>query len=213
MPTVARNKLYLVAWLDPAGGTNLGAKNQYGRSRASIVVIGQDSIERIFILKAWAKRCPPDQLIHETFETQREFSPAAFGVDSSGPQLMFAQMLIREARERGIKHRFRPTPLRMDKTFSIETTLQPVVNQGRLFRPPEIDCSLLKGEWNTFPGGPYQDIMDALACAVRLLPASLPEHLQRMGQSQLRDYLRRTGMPEDQIKMKMIQHAEIAVAR
>ena len=213
MPAVSRKSLYLVAWLDPAGGTNLAAKNQYGRSRASIVVIGQDSVERIFILKAWAKRCPPDQLVHETFETQREFLPATFGVDASGPQLMFAQMLRKEARERGIRINLRPTPLRMDKTFSIETTLQPVVNQGRLFRPPEPECAYLKGEFNSFPGGPYQDIMDALACAVRLLPASLPEHLRRMGQNQLRDYLRRIGMPEDQIQMKMIQHAEALAAK
>jgi predicted phage terminase large subunit-like protein len=204
MPSVDRRKLWICAFTDPAAGPRAGRSN-YGLSRAADVVIGQDDIERVFILDTFIKRIAPDQLINRIFETNEKWKPAVYGIDSSGPQLEFAQMVQKEARERGIKISLRLVSLHQEKTFAIETALQPLASAGRLFRPNENDCRALKDEWTSFPDGMYRDGLDALACAVRLLPTVMPEHLRQMNEAQLRAYLTRTGMPKDQIEERVSQ--------
>ena len=204
MPTVDRRKLYLVAFCDPAGGPRAGRSN-YGLSRAAIVVIGQDDLERVFILEAFIQRIPPDKLIDRIFDTQQKWNPAVFGIDSSGPQLEFAQMVQKEARERGIRIPLRLVAQRQEKTFSIETTIQPLSSAGRLFRPHDNECRTLKDETTSFPDGMYRDGLDALANAIKLLPSILPAHLRQMNRNQLENYLTRTGMPKDQIAERLSQ--------
>jgi predicted phage terminase large subunit-like protein len=201
MPQVEVRKLWRAAWVDPAGGPT-AAKHQ--KPRAAIVAIGQDDFERVFILDSWADRVPPDKLIDRIFDTNARWRPAVFGIDASGPQVIFSQTVQREARERGIKIALRPTALRADKTFSIETTLQPLAAAGRLFRPPITRIHSLEAEWSNFPDGFYRDQLDALACAVRLLPRTLPEHLRNMGREQLRRYLQSTGMEKSQIELQLL---------
>jgi predicted phage terminase large subunit-like protein len=214
MPTVATNKLYKTAFADPAGGTNTLLTHAGTRSRASIVVVGQDDLERIFILEAWAKRLPPDQLMAKMFETQFKWKPAIFGMDSSGPQLQFHQIVKKEARDRNIHWNLRGVAERTDKITFIETVLQPIVAQGRLLRSAvEHEVADLKNEWQSFPGGSYKDIMDALARAVWLLPSSLPAHLRLMDRMQLKRYLERTGMDSSQVELRLAQHAELTGLR
>lgn len=208
MPTVDRNKLWRCAWVDPAGGPRAG-QSQSGLSRAAIVVIGQDDLERVFILEAWAQRVAPDRLIDRILDTQQKWNPAVFGIDSSGPQLMFSQLVQKEAHERGIRIPLRPMALKSDKTFSIETSIQPVAASGRLIRPIESECRALKEEMTSFPDGMFRDTLDALACAIRLLPSIMPEHMKKMTEGQLIDYLKRTGMPPDQIATRVAQHREV----
>lgn len=206
MPTLDISRLYKVSWCDPAGGNNPLVAKQYGLSRSAVVTIGQDDLERIYILSTWALKVPPDRLIERIFEEHFKWKPAIFGIDSTGPQILFAQTVQKEIRDRGFKMNLRPQALRLDKTFSIETTLQPVVANGRLFRPMESDCKSLRDEWHNFPDGHYRDILDALSCAIRLLPSSLPAHLRQMDRYQLRRYLERTGMSREQIDLRMQQH-------
>jgi len=214
MPATAIRKLYTVAWCDPAGGVNTLLTNAGTRSRASIVVIGQDDLERIFILDTWAKRLPPDQLIAKMFETQFKWQPAIFGMDASGPQLQFAQIVKKEARDRNIRWNLRAVAERVDKITFIETILQPVVAQGRLLRSEiEHEVADLKAEWQSFPSGAYRDIMDALARAVWLLPSSLPAHQRLMDRMQLKRYLERTGMDAAQVELRLAQHAEVTAQR
>jgi len=209
MQTLQINKLYKVAMLDPAGGPVSGTK-QSGRSRASITVVGEDDLERVVILEAWAKRIAPDQLIDRTFEMQERWRPAVFGIDASGPQLVFYQMLLKEARERGIKWSPRPIAMKMEKTDSIEKAIQPVAAAGRLIRPPEKECYPLADEWRNFPDGIYRDNLDTLAWCIRLLPSVLPAHLRMMSENQLRHYLERTGLPQDMIENQLAQRASFA---
>ena len=204
MPSIDRRKLWLCAFVDPAGGPRAGRSN-YGLSRAAIVVIGQDDLERVFILEAFIQRIPPDKLIDRIFDTQQKWNPAVFGIDSSGPQLEFAQMVQKEARERGVRIPLRLVAQRQEKTFSIETTIQPLSSAGRLFRPTDNECRTLKDETTSFPDGMYRDGLDALANAIKLLPAILPAHLKNMNREQLRRYLERTGMPKDQIAERLSQ--------
>lgn len=209
MQTVQFNKLYITAHVDPAGGPIVGQK-QSSRSRASIAVVGQDDLERIFILESFAKRIAPDQLTDRIFETQERWRPAVFGVDGTGPQLMYYQALLREGRERAVKWTPRRIDIKMDKTDAIEKTLQPVAASGRLIRPPEKECYALADEWRNFPDGTYRDALDALAWAIRLLPAVLPAHLKAMGENQLRNFLTRTGLPPDMIEQRMQQRDKFA---
>lgn len=194
-------KLWRACWVDPAGGPT-NAKHQ--KPRAAIVAIGQDDFERVFILDSWADRIAPDQLINRIFDTNARWKPAVFGIDASGPQVIFSQTLQREARERGIRIALRPVALHADKTFSIETTLQPIAAQGRLFRPPIARVHSLESEWNQFPDGFYRDQLDSLACCIRLLPRTLPEHLRMLGREQLRRYLEQIGTPKDQIELQLL---------
>ena len=204
MPTVDRRKLYLVAFCDPAGGPRAG-RSQYGLSRAADFVIGQDDLERVFLLQTFIQRIPPDQLINHIFDTNEKWRPAVYGIDASGPQLEFAQVVQKEARERGIRIPLRLVSQRENKTFSIETTIQPLSSAGRLFRPHENDCRALKDETTSFPDGMYRDGLDALANAIKLLPSVLPAHLKQMNRDQLSRYLERTGMPQDQIAERLSQ--------
>jgi predicted phage terminase large subunit-like protein len=204
MPTIDRRKLWICAFADPAGGPRAGRSN-YGLSRAAIVVIGQDDLERVFILEAFIQRIPPDKLIDRILDTQQKWNPAVFGIDASGPQLEFAQMVQKVAREQAVKIPLRFVAQRQEKTFSIETTIQPLASSGRLFRPHENDCRALKDETTSFPDGMYRDGLDALANAIKLLPAILPAYLRQMNREQLRRYLDRTGMPKDQIAERLSQ--------
>lgn len=204
MPTVDRRKLWICAFADPAGGPRAGRSN-YGLSRAAIVVLGQDDLERVFILEVFIQRIPPDKLIERIFDTQQKWNCAVFGIDSSAGQLEFAQMVQHTARERGLKVPLRLVAQRQEKTFSIETTIQPLASAGRLFRPHDNECRALKDEMQSFPDGMYRDGLDALANAIKLLPAILPAHLRAMNRNQLQNYLTRTGMPKDQIAERLSQ--------
>src|SRR5262249_2437113 len=139
------------------------------------------------------------------FDTQVRWQPQVFGIDSSGPQLIFYQHLLKEARERGIKWTPRGVPQQWNKADLIEKTLQPIAAGGRLFRPIEKECYALADEWRNFPDYTYRDALDALAGAIRLLPAVLPSHLRTMGEQQLRSYLLKTGMTDEMIKDRMAQ--------
>jgi predicted phage terminase large subunit-like protein len=202
MAQVEVRKLWRACWIDPAAGPTAA---KHAKANAAIVAIGQDSYERVFILDSWADRIAPDKLINRLFDTNARYKPAVFGIDASGfGGTLFEQTVRREARERGIKINLRPVNLKADKNFSIETTLQPIAASGRLFRPPINRCHSLEKEWNGFPDGFYKDQLDALACCIRLLPRTLPEHLKEMGREHLRRYLQTTGMPKDQIELQLL---------
>lgn len=211
MRTVQVNTLWRAAFLDPASGP----ENKGGRARSAIVVVGQDAIDRIFILRVWAQRSPTTSVVNEVFATHKMYRPAVFGFDATAHGgILFGEILRKEARERGVTVPFREVKFRTEKTFSIETTLQPVGAAGRLFRPEEAQCRVLKEEMTGFPDTSVpRDALDALAHAIRLLPSMLPEHLRIMGREQLRRYLERSGMAPDEVELRMTQHAENAKSR
>ena len=205
MPIVDRRKLWLAAFSDPAGGPRAGGRSNSGLSRAAIIVIGQDDLERVFILDVFIKRIAPDKLIDLMLAKQEQWKPAVFGIDASAGQIEFAEMVRSIARERGVRIPLRFVSQRQEKTFSIETTIQPLAASGRLFRPPDNDCRELKDEMTSFPDGMFRDGLDALANAIKLLPAILPVHMRQWDEKRLRNYLRQTGMPQDQIEERVSQ--------
>lgn len=203
MLSVKVNELYRVSWCDPAGSPQ---QAQHGTSRSAIVTIGQDALERVFILEAWIERVATTILEQRILATQAKWRPAKFGIDVSGPQGMFYDTMRRRATEEGVKIRWHPEALLHDKLFSIETAIEPVARGGRLFRPEEKFCRVLKDEWHRFPDKHFNDGMDALSNAIRLLPSSLPEHFKSMAREQLRRYLQKTGLSPAKILERLEQH-------
>jgi predicted phage terminase large subunit-like protein len=197
--------LYTVGFVDSAGGrvpgTNKGRSANY-RSRSAIIVISQDDIDRIFIRKAWARHCTTDELCDEIFATYAEFRPATIGIDSSANQSLFANALIREAREKGKKLPLTQIALGTDKDTRIETTLQPAATAGRIFAL--CDMTDLRGEWEGFPGSQFKDILDALAGAIKLLPTRHTNDEVSDEVNQYREHLRRMGFNEPEIEKRVI---------
>jgi hypothetical protein len=203
MQEIAVNSLYRVSWADPAGNPNQAT---HGTSRSAIVTVGQDNLERVFILEAWVERVATTILEQRILATQNRWQPLKFGIDVSGPQGMFYDTMRRRAREEGVNIRWHPEALLSNKMFAIESAIEPVARGGRLFRPDEKYCRALKDEWHRFPDKHFNDGMDALSNAIRLLPASLPEHMRLMSRQQLASYLRKTGMSAEMIEQRLEQH-------
>src|SRR6266851_5484254 len=204
--------LYTVGFVDSAGGRVPGHANKSRsanyRSRSAIVVISQDDIDRIFIRKAWARHCTTDELCDDIFATYPNHELgllAALGIDASANQSLFADALIREAREKGKKLPLTKVVLGSDKETRIETTLQPVSAAGRLFADPQMPgYQDLRAEWEAFPGSQFKDILDALAGAIKLLPARHTNDEVTGEVQQYRNYLRTLRLTEAQIEERVV---------
>lgn len=205
MPTVERSKLYIAAWADPSGGLSQGKRH----SRWAVTVLGQDDASRIFILLSWAAHCSFDYACDKVLKIQEEYRPVVFGIDASATQMQFKHDIQKEADIRGISITLKPVALRADKTFNIETTIQPVASQGRLFRPPEGECKILMSEMQSFPSGVYRDALDSLACCLRLLPGKASALSAQMSREGYRRYLEKTGTSSDQIARRLAARDEM----
>jgi hypothetical protein len=183
------SSLYRVAWLDPAGGKR---KHKSEQSRAAILCIGQDELERVFIFTAWAKYATTTEMIEEVLRNQERWHPKVFGMDASGTQFTFAETILTNAKDKHIALPLRPQALTGDKLFHIEHTLEPVARSGRLFKIPGVDSDELRGEWESFPNGTL-DLLDGLACAISLLPKRVRAEDKRSQVRRLEMYLRATG--------------------
>ena len=204
MQRVAINDLLRISWVDPAGSPT---QAKHGISRSAIITIGQDALERIFILECFVERCATTVLEQKILQTANKWKPRKFGIDVSGPQGMFFDTMRRRAREEGVTIHWEPQPSHHDKLFGIERGIEPVARAGRLFRPESKYCMPLYDEWRNFPDEKLNDGMDALANAIRLLPSSMPEHYKQMDREQLRRYLQRIGTPQNEIDERLRQHA------
>lgn len=206
MTTIPIERLYRVGWVDPA--TDRRGRNG-GRSRTAIVVIGGDDLGRVFILQAYAGKDTPHHLMERIFAVNDLWRCQIFGIDATATQLMYAQMINKEARERNLNLRLKPTVLHDDKLFRIDSMLRPLATTGRLFRIAGDGGNVeLKEEWTGFPSGQYKDILDSLACAVRLLPTALPAVMREMDKRQLVRYMERSGATQEQIAFRLAQRDE-----
>jgi len=170
-PHPTLQSLHRVSFLDPSAGKTGAAK--LSTCRSAIVTVGLDRYStprRIFVLDAWAARCPTHKLTDKVFEVFETWYPVQFGCEANAMQSLYADTLLMEAKRRHV-----PLPLvsvqqstRIDKVFRIRTALQPVISSGSLFlREDQVE---LIAEIKAFPSGHLKDIIDALASAVTMLP-------------------------------------------
>jgi hypothetical protein len=89
-------------------------------------------------------------------------------------------------------------PTNVDKDFRIRQVLKTYSASGRLFVPPR--CVELRQELMGFPSSPRKDLVDALASALRLLPAIVPKAAVDHEREERLAYLRETGAPPEYIQ-------------
>lgn len=190
-----------VAFLDPASGKKLAVKRV--RARSAIVVIGVDLLARIYVLHAWADRVPTATLMDKVMDVQTRFTPRAFGCEANAMQSLFADAIRLEANHRAVALPLVPVhqPTHVDKDFRIRAALQPVVAWGRLFlRRDQVE---LKSEIESFPMSATKDLVDALASAIALAPATPAPRMRSEERREYAEYLRDVGVEPWEIEEKV----------
>lgn len=183
------------AFLDPAGGKSGFARLGKTLARSAIVVLAEDRWRRIFVLEAWAKRCPTPELMEEIFRVNQQWKVRQFGIEANAMQSLFVDSFAVLAKERGIRVPAVPIwqDTKVEKTFRIRGELQPVIADGRLVVGE--DQVELKNELKAFPRGRTLDLVDALASCVKMLPAMQEEVRDNEAGEDLARYLRQEGVP------------------
>jgi len=202
---VNTNDLIVIAFTDPAGGKSATQKLKRASARSSVIVIGSDPMCRIFVLHAWADKCPTDEFVKHIFKVNDDLHPKMFGVEANAMQSLFADMLQREARALKKRVPFVPVPqsTKVDKRWRIRSTLQPVIAEGRLFLQ---DNQLeLKAELSTFPMSPTVDMVDGLASAIALAPKRAARVIQSEAVDALATYLRNAGETPRNIERRVAE--------
>ena len=206
MALVEIDNLHITAFCDPKGAN----PNTKGSSRAAVVCVGMDSLERIFILQSWAAYCGADEILNRIFKFNAKWKPLVFGIDTTGTQNVWLNLINKEVELRQAngepnlkKPPMRPVIFRGEKTRVIETIIQPRAARGQLFRPPEQEVKELASEFRGWPTAPHRDAMDALAHAIDLLPIRPHDESAEMQRRHYEHYLERIGIPKEERKQRL----------
>jgi len=198
-----RSFISTTCFLDPAGGK---ATQDKAKARSAIVGVSMDPANRVFIRKVWAERCSTEKIYNKIYEFNAELRPDIFGIEANAQQSLFADSVIKDAREKKLQvpiaHIVHPTNI--NKDFRIRTYLQPLVSEGRLFMQKEEHSELFK-EITAFPMSRLKDIIDALASAVSLLPRYYSiDECGEDAKAHLK-YLRDSGAPASYVEQKALE--------
>ena len=200
-----RSLVSTTCFLDPAGGKQT---NDRTKARSAIVGVSMDPANRVFVRKIWAERCSTERIYQKIYEFNAELKPTIFGIEANAQQSLFADSVIKDAKEKRIEvpiaHVVHPTNI--NKDFRIRTYIQPLTSEGRLFMQREEHSELFK-EITAFPMSRLKDIIDALASAISLLPKFYS--IDEFGDEQkaLLKYLRDSGAPASYVEQKAREFA------
>lgn len=195
----------VVAYADPASGKR-GEELKRARARSAIVVLGQDTALRIFVLHCWVARASTDAFMDRMLEIFQTYTPRLFGIEANGMQSIFGDSVERWALDRGIRIPFVPVhqPTNVKKEWRIRTQVQPVLGQGRLLfdltQPGQVE---LHAEMQGFPNYPTVDAVDALGSALGLLPERTAADTIREEEQGLAAYLRDSGARPAEIEARL----------
>ena len=194
------------AFSDPAGGKQKAAAAKHKKIRAlqAAIVIGVDHLTRIFVLHCWAGRLPASQYLDKLISICENYTPRTFGIEANAMQGLFAELVHAEARKLGPhKNKFVPVdqPTKIEKFFRIRTTLEPVINEGRLFIPEHM--TELLADIRGFPTIQHIDRVDCLASAVSLVPQRPVPQRTKDEADALASYLRSRGAPSHYIEQRI----------
>ena len=199
--------LELYAFTDPAGGKSRVASSKIKKIRAlqAAIVIAVDHLQRIFVIYSWAGRLVPSAYLDKLIEICDNYEPKLFGIEANAMQSLFADLVHTEARRRLGPHKNKfmevNQPTKVDKFFRIRTTLEPVINQGRLFIPENM--TELLADLRGFPTIQHIDRIDCLASAVALIPQRPLPQKNRDEEEALASYLRNRGVSSHQIESRI----------
>jgi len=201
---ISLSELDFYMFVDPAGKAKRGEGLKKSRPRQAIVVLAADWLTRVFVFYAWAGNLPPTAFMEKIIDVYSRYSPRICGIEANAMQELFAELVKDEATRRLGTVRMRPInqDTHVDKDWRIRTTLEPVVNQGRLFLLDGNTQIDLENEVRSFPTGKRKDIVDALASAVKLIPARNQEKARDDEVQGVLEYLRETGAPSWYIEQR-----------
>jgi hypothetical protein len=180
----------VVAFCDPAGGKQSIKRT---RARTAIVVIGQDWLQRVYVLHTWAERASTDRIIENIFRINTMWRPKIFGIEENGLASLFGGSLRREARFSNMKLNLVGVAQssKVDKFFRNRSILQPLFAQGRLFmQESQVE---LRAELESHPMGQTVDLVDALSSGCSLLPKRAAPAIRSAERDALGRYLRASG--------------------
>ncbi len=209
MPSLHKDHIvFKTAFLDPAGGKE---NRQRLKARSAIVVVGADAADRKFVLDSWAERCATEKIYAKIYEMNAKHSPNIFGIEGNAQQGLFADSVIKDAREKGINITIQTIihPTTMNKDFRIRTFLQPLVHQGRFFVDEENQDELMD-EITSFPMSSVKDLIDACASACSMIPKQkTAQSRSAEAEAHLR-YLRESGAPMHQIERAAESYGKVS---
>jgi len=192
------------AFVDPAGRPKRATDLKKQRARQAIIVVSVDSLQHIFVRLAWAGRLSASHFRDKILAVYDTFQPRLLGIEANAMQELFAE-LVRDAATERFAERVRMTPVwqdtKVDKDWRIRTSLEPILNNGRLFLCgsfPDLELEL-----RGFPLAATKDLVDALASVVKLIPA---RPMARQASDQVdatAKYLRDTGAPPWYIEQRV----------
>ena len=201
------SKLPRYAFTDPAGSSQKASSAKLKKIRAlqASIVLAVDDIQRIFVIYSWAGRLVTSKYLDKLIQICDDYAPKKFGIEANAMQSLFAELVHDAARRRlgAHKNKFMPItqPTKIDKFFRIRSTLEPVINEGRLFVPEHM--TELLADLRGFPTIQHIDRIDCLASAVSLIPSRpLPERRTEEADALAR-YLRNSGAPSDYIEKRV----------
>ena len=207
------HNLRVVASIDPASSVLMRGQS----SRMAIACVGADPEGRIFVLDAWAERTSTQSFVDRIFETAAKYSPQPFGCEVNALQRLFSDTTQMLARAKGIRLNLQAVkqPLKIDKDTRIRLILQPIIAYGRLFLRK--DQVKLRDEILSFPQSHQKDLVDVLATAINLLPATLLANKDTSLEAALTAYHKSVGTPVSMLDYRMKQlrgeHPEATPAR
>ena len=208
MPSLHKDHIvYSVSFLDPAGGKE---NRQRLKARSAIVTLASDAAGRIFVQHAWAERCSTDKIFQKIYEINAKFSPNVFGIEGNAQQGLFADSVIKDAREKGIRIPLQVVvhPTSMNKDFRIRTFMQPIVMQGRFFLGS--DQEELLDEITSFPMSSVKDLIDACASAVSMIPKQRTSSARSAEAEAHLKYLRDSGAPTHKIESVASSYSRVS---
>lgn len=185
-------------FLDPAGPKRTADKLKHVASRSALIVGGADDLGRVFVLSAWADRCPTDDLMERMVDTCDRWHLKTLGCEENALAGLFTDAVRRDAklRQRVLPLHGMKQPSNVEKDYRIRTTLQPLIGNGRLFLLGNDPGMMeLRTEITTFPMNPRKDMIDALASLCRLMPLKSARQSHDAEADAYLRYLRETNAP------------------
>lgn len=186
----------------PASGKNREAIKSV-RARSAIVVVGTDSLNRIYVLDAWADRVSTNVIRKKFVDMCEAWGPIIAAFEDMGQQSLLFDPIMDEASDRGISiplAAIKPTT-KVEKRFRIRASIQPVYGSGRLL----INDALVEliNELTGFPMSSTMDLVDALASAIALVPPIATQTAEHTEARELARYLREAGVSPKEIEQRM----------
>lgn len=166
---VPRRTLDVVLTCDPAISQKSSA------CRSAIIVAAMSPAQRIFVLDAWAGRQnDPFLLIDQVLMMSMKWGARLIGIEGVAYQQVLQPFIERVMRQRNLYFPVEMMmPDRNEKKEQRILSLQPFFKTGQIFM--QQGMTDLIDEVTTFPRGKTNDLLDALAYAIRLL---LPKNIQ-----------------------------------